>query len=209
MKICVDNLTKSIGTQCVLEGVNLELESGKVYGLYGKNGSGKTMLMKAIAGLIRPTNGTIMIDNRVLGKEMDFPENIGVLLENPAFLNKYSGMKNLQLLAGIKKQINDTDIRTAIEKVGLDPDDSRAYKKYSLGMKQKLGIACAVMEKPDIILLDEPFNALDESSVELVKALIREEQKRGALIIMACHDKDELEEISDKIIYIQNGRIKE
>ena len=190
-----------------LKDINLEFTGGKVYGLRGKNGSGKTMLMRAICGLITPDSGIIDIDGKILGKDISFPESIGVLIENPAFIGNYTGFKNLKVLAPIQNRIGDEQIRKALEDIGLDPDDKRTYRKYSLGMKQKLGIAAAVMENPDIIILDEPINALDEVSVEKVHDILEEQKKRGAVIIIACHDKEELDQLSDEIIEISDGRI--
>ena len=209
MKIEVKDYTKIIMGLTILDIVNITLVSGKCYGLKGKNGSGKTMLMRAICGLIHPTKGHVSINEEILGKDISFPRSIGVLIENPAFIANYTGLKNLELLASIKKEIGTEEIRNTIEAVGLEPDDKRKYRKYSLGMKQKLGIAAAFMEKPDIIILDEPINAIDESGVEKVKALIADAKERGAVIIVACHDAEELEELSDEIICISEGRILE
>ncbi|MDD4700188.1 MAG: ATP-binding cassette domain-containing protein, partial [Oscillospiraceae bacterium] len=165
MYIGIENLTKTIKGATVLKNITVKFESGRVYGLKGKNGSGKTMLMRTICGLIRPTEGTVNIDGAILGKDISFPPSIGVLIENPAFISKYTGFKNLNILASIQNTINDLDIKQALFDVGLEPDDKRVYRKYSLGMKQRLGIACALMELPDIVLLDEPINALDENGV--------------------------------------------
>lgn len=159
----VEDYCKMIKKVPVLSHIDMELSSGKIYGFKGKNGSGKTMLMRAICGLILPTNGHILINGEELGKDISFPRSIGALLENPSFLNQYNGFKNLQLIAGIQKKIGDEQIRDSLIEVGLEPDDKRTYRKYSLGMKQRLGIAAAIMEEADIIILDEPINALDES----------------------------------------------
>ena len=207
MLIKLTNVSKVIKKAKVLDNINLELTSGKVYGFKGKNGSGKTMLMRVICGLISATEGTVEIDGRILGKDMTFPESVGVLIENPAFIGNYTGFKNLKVLASIQNRIGDEQIRKALEDIGLDPDDKRTYRKYSLGMKQKLGIAAAVMENPDIIILDEPINALDDVSVEKVHDILEEQKKRGAVIIIACHDKEELDQLSDEIIEISDGRI--
>lgn len=209
MKIEVENYTKIIKGITILDNVSITFEAGKCYGLKGKNGSGKTMLMRAVCGLIHPTKGQVIIDGEVLGKDITFPRSVGVLIENPAFISNYTGLKNLELLASIKNVIGTEDIRKTIEAVGLDPDDKRKYRKYSLGMKQKLGIAAAFMENPDIIILDEPINAIDESGVVKVKKLIAEAKERGAVIITACHDAGELEELSEEIICIEEGRIAE
>ena len=206
MYIKITDVNKTIKKAPILRDINLEF-TGKVYGLRGKNGSGKTMLMRAICGLITPDSGIIDINGKILGKDISFPESIGVLIENPAFIGNYTGFKNLKVLASIQNRIGDEQIRKALEDIGLDPDDKRTYRKYSLGMKQKLGIAAAVMENPDIIILDEPINALDDVSVEKVHDILEEQKKRGAVIIIACHDKEELDQLSDEIIEISDGRI--
>ena len=203
----ITDVNKTIKKAPILRDINLEFTGGKVYGLRGKNGSGKTMLMRAICGLITPDSGIIDIDGKILGKDISFPESIGVLIENPSFIGNYTGFKNLKVLASIQNRIGDEQIRKALEDIGLDPDDKRTYRKYSLGMKQKLGIAAAVMENPDIIILDEPINALDDVSVEKVHDILEEQKKRGAVIIIACHDKEELDQLSDEIIEISDGRI--
>lgn len=207
MYIKITDVNKTIKKAPILRDINLEFTGGKVYGLRGKNGSGKTMLMRAICGLITPDSGIIDIDGKILGKDISFPESIGVLIENPAFIGNYTGFKNLKVLASIQNRIGDEQIIKALEDIGLDPDDKRTYRKYSLGMKQKLGIAAAVMENPDIIILDEPINALDDVSVEKVHDILEEQKKRGAVIIIACHDKEELDQLSDEIIEISDGRI--
>lgn len=207
MYIKITDVNKTIKKAPILRDINLEFTGGKVYGLRGKNGSGKTMLMRAICGLITPDSGIIDINGKILGKDISFPESIGVLIENPAFIGNYTGFKNLKVLASIQNRIGDEQIRKALEDIGLDPDDKRTYRKYSLGMKQKLGIAAAVMENPDIIILDEPINALDEVSVEKVHDILDEQKKRGAVIIITCHDKEELDQLSDEIIEISDGRI--
>ena len=207
MDIKITDVNKTIKKAPILRDINLEFTGGKVYGLRGKNGSGKTMLMRAICGLITPDSGIIDIDGKILGKDISFPESIGVLIKNPSFIGNYTGFKNLKVLASIQNRIGDEQIRKALEDIGLDPDDKRTYRKYSLGMKQKLGIAAAVMENPDIIILDEPINALDDVSVEKVHDILEEQKKRGAVIIIACHDKEELDQLSDEIIEISDGRI--
>ena len=207
MYIKITDVNKTIKKAPILRDINREFTGGKVYGLRGKNGSGKTMLMRAICGLITPDSGIIDINGKILGKDISFPESIGVLIENPAFIGNYTGFKNLKVLASIQNRIGDEQIRKALEDIGLDPDDKRTYRKYSLGMKQKLGIAAAVMENPDIIILDEPINALDDVSVEKVHDILEEQKKRGAVIIIACHDKEELDQLSDEIIEISDGRI--
>ena len=166
------------------------------------------MLMRLVCGLIRPTEGEVFIDDKRLGKDMDFPPSLGLLLENPAFLPGYTGMKNLQMLAQLQNRIGVEQIRQTLLEVGLDPDDTRKYRKFSLGMKQRLGIAAAIMEMPDLILLDEPTNALDEAGVEQICQLIRRERNRGALVILACHDAAVLERLSDDIFTVCDGRVE-
>ena len=208
MFIEIKNVTKIINGNTVLSNIELSMEKGKIYGLKGKNGSGKTMLMRIISGLITPTEGKVIIDGKVLGKDMSFPESIGILIENPAFLQAYSGFENLKMIASIKNYIDDEEICKVIRRVGLNPDDKKKYKKYSLGMKQKLGIACAIMEKPDIIVLDEPVNAVDEEGVKVIREILNELKKEGKVIILACHDKEELFFLSDEIIEIDAGIVK-
>ncbi|MBR3462108.1 MAG: ABC transporter ATP-binding protein [Saccharofermentans sp.] len=206
-EIRIENINKKIKDAVILNDVTLTFSSGKIYGLKGKNGSGKTMLMRTIAGLLIPDSGTVTINGKTLHKDISFPESIGILIENPAFLPQYTGYKNLKLLASLSDGISDGDIKTALERVGLDPDDKRTYKKYSLGMKQKLGIANAIMGEPDIIILDEPINALDEETVRKIKDVLLDIRDKDKLIIIACHDKEELEYLSDEIIEIKDGSI--
>ncbi len=165
------------------------------------------MLMRAVCGLIMPTEGTIDIDGKILHRDISFPQNLGALIENPAFLSGYTAFQNLKLLAGIGERVSDDEITAALEAVGLDPRDKRTYKKYSLGMKQRLGIAYAIMGAPRIIILDEPFNALDESGVLQIQDVLLKKKADGALIILACHDREELEILSDEILKMENGRI--
>lgn len=207
MKINGQNLVKKIGETTVINHVNFQLVSGAVYGFKGINGSGKTMLMRLIAGLIYPTAGKVFVDNRELKGENSFPQSMGLLIENPSFLGNYSGYENLKMLASISKNAADDDIKSALCRVGLDPTDKRKYRKYSLGMKQRLGIACAIMEKPQLIILDEPLNALDECGIEMVLKVIEEEKARGALIIMACHDYEILSNVADELFFLTAGAI--
>lgn len=203
----LEDYCKSFKSAEVLKNINLTLESGKVIGLKGKNGSGKTMRMRAISGLILPTSGKVYINDKELGRHISFPPSIGILIENPSFISNYTGFKNLKILASIQNRISDDEIRDAIRKVGLDPDDKRTFKKYSLGMKQRLGIAAAIMERPDIVILDEPINALDEAGAGLIKGLLDELKANGSLIIIACHDTEELNYLSDEIYEIYDGEI--
>lgn len=208
-EIVVNEVSKSIYGVPIINSISMKLVSGNVYGFQGINGSGKTMLMRLICGLIYPTKGEIIIDEKRLGKEITFPQSVGLLLENPAFLDSYTGYENLEMLASIKNIITREEIHEAITSVGLDPLDKRKYKKFSLGMKQRLGIAAAIMEKPDILILDEPTNSLDSSGVSLVKTIIAKERERGAIIILACHDLPVLQDVSDEIFLLEQGKITE
>lgn len=208
-EIVVNEVSKSIYGVPIINSVSMTLVSGNVYGFQGINGSGKTMLMRLICGLIYPTKGEIVIDGKRLGKEITFPQSVGLLLENPAFLDSYTGFENLEMLASIKNIITRAEIHDAITSVGLDPLDKRKYKKFSLGMKQRLGIAAAIMEKPDILILDEPTNSLDSSGVSLVKTILAKERERGAIIILACHDLPVLQDVSDEIFLLEQGKITE
>lgn len=209
MIITLDKAAKTIHGAQVLKSVSLELVSGRVYGLMGPNGSGKTMLMRLACGLILPSSGSVEIDGKRLGYDMDFPESVGLLIESPAFLPSYTGYKNLELLASIKGRVSAEDLRNALRDVGLEPADKRKYRKYSLGMKQRLGLAAAIMEKPDLLILDEPTNALDREGVKLVPELVKREKKRGALVLLTCHDSALLREMSDTIVLIEEGRAVE
>ena len=208
-EIVVNEVSKSIYGVPIINSVSMTLVSGNVYGFQGINGSGKTMLMRLICGLIYPTKGEIVIDGKRLGKEITFPQSVGLLLENPAFLDSYTGFENLEMLASIKNIITREEIHEAITSVGLDPLDKRKYKKFSLGMKQRLGIAAAIMEKPDILILDEHTNSLDSSGVSLVKTILAKERERGAIIILACHDLPVLQDVSDEIFLLEQGKITE
>lgn len=207
MKVELKNVSKRLNDVTVLEDISLTLESGTIYGLKGKNGCGKTMLMRMMAGLIYPTSGTVSIDGEILHKDIATPRSIGILIENPAFLPGYTGQRNLELLAGLTGKADRTQIAKTMSRVGFDPNDKRTYRKYSLGMKQRLGIACALMECPDLILLDEPINAIDEKGVPKIWEALQEEKQRGALIVLACHDTEELTSLADQIITIEEGKI--
>ena len=207
-RIVINNVSKKIYGCPVINNVSMTLTPGNVYGFQGINGSGKTMLMRLISGLIYPTEGEIIVGGKRIGKDITFPPSIGVLIENPAFLDSYTGYDNLKILASVRKRISSDEIRETIMSVGLDPLDNRKYRKYSLGMKQRLGIAAAIMEKPDIIILDEPTNSLDTGGVSLVKAIIEKERNRGAIIILACHDLSILQAVSDEIFFLECGSVK-
>lgn len=207
MKIIIDDVSKNIKKLPIITNVSLHLESGKIYGLRGKNGAGKTMLLRLICGLVLPTSGKITIDNLELGKDLSFPDSLGILIENPGLITNYSGIKNLMTLASIKDEIDQHTIIDLMNYFDLDPNDNKKVKNYSLGMKQKIGIISAVMENPKIILLDEPLNGLDEESTQKVLDLLTNRKEKGALIIVASHDKEELDFLADEIIEMKAGKV--
>ena len=181
----IKDLTKSFDGVEVLSHISMTLEKGKIYGLVGRNGSGKTMLMKHILGFVSPTSGSITIDGKILGKDIDAPDNIGAIIENPGFLPGYSGFRNLKMLASIRHKISDEDIKNAIRLVGLDPESKKHVGKYSLGMRQRLGLAQALMEHPDILLLDEPLSGLDNDGVQEMYQILLKQREAGKLIVVA------------------------
>ena len=207
MVIRVEELSKKLKGRMVLENISLEMTSGNVYGFRGTNGSGKTMLMRAIAGLIIPTKGRVVIDDKVVCSDIDFPQDLGLLIENPSFVNGYTAYENLKMIADIKKKVGKEEIRLCLERVGLAPDDKRTFRKFSLGMKQKLGIACAILENPKLLILDEPFNALDESGCQVVRDIISQFKQNGAIVIVSCHDRAQLEDITDVIYELYEGKL--
>lgn len=207
--IQLQNVTKRIKENTVLDNVSYTFKSGFVYGLYGQNGSGKTMLLRAISGLINLDSGSIFIDGEKLHDKIEFPPETGIVIENMELLPECSAKRNLQMLAKIKNIADEKDISFSLERVGLDPDSDKKVKKFSLGMKQRLNIAQAIFENQKIILLDEPTNALDEDAVQLIYKIIREEKSRGATIIVATHHKEDLKEVCDVILKISEGKIVE
>ncbi len=203
----LQNVTKEIKGATILDNISLTMHGGKVYGFQGKNGSGKTMLMRLICGLIKPTGGQVIIDGEALGKDISFPRSVGDLIENPAILTEYTALKNLRLLSDLREHLSDTELKAVLSDVGLDPEDKRKYRSISLGMKQKLGIAAAVMGSPELVILDEPINAVDDAGVENIRKILARLKENGTLVIIACHDREELELISDEILKIDAGRI--
>lgn len=203
----IKNYCKSIKSRPILNNVSYNFEYGKIYGIYGHNGSGKTMLLRAIAGLLVPDSGSVVIDGKVLHKDISFPPSIGIVIENMNLLPQYNAFDNLKILGKIKKTATDEDIKTALERVGLKSD--LKVKKFSLGMKQRLNIAQAVFEKQKIILLDEPTNALDNDGVQLIYKLLKEEKERGALVVITTHHKEDLEEICDVVLEMTEGELHE
>lgn len=207
--IQLQNVTKRIKENTVLDNVSYTFKSGFVYGLYGQNGSGKTMLLRAISGLINLDSGSIFIDGEKLHDKIEFPPETGIVIENMELLPECSAKRNIQMLAKIKNIADEKDIIFSLERVGLDPDSDKKVKKFSLGMKQRLNIAQVIFENQKIILLDEPTNALDEDAVQLIYKIIREEKSRGATIIVATHHKEDLKEVCDVILKIAEGKIVE
>ena len=203
----IKNYCKSIKSRPILNNVSYNFEYGKIYGIYGHNGSGKTMLLRAIAGLLVPDSGSVVIDGKVLHKDMSFPPSIGIVIENMNLLPQYNAFDNLKILGKIKKTATDEDIKTALERVGLKSD--LKVKKFSLGMKQRLNIAQAVFEKQKIILLDEPTNALDNDGVQLIYKLLKEEKERGALVVITTHHKEDLEQVCDVVLKMTEGELHE
>ena len=208
MNISIEHVTKKIKDATVLKDICLEMKGGTVYGLQGKNGSGKTMLMRAISGLIRPTSGRIVINGEQLHKNISIPRSIGLLLENPSLLPEYDASQNLKLLAKRQGGVPEEEIRQLIRDVGLDDAGHKKVEKYSLGMKQRLGIAAAILGSPDIILLDEPINAIDGEGVEEIRSLILSLKNEKRIIIVACHDKEEMNLLADEIVHLRDGRIE-
>ena len=207
MKLLVNDVSKSIGGKAVLSNVSLCLESGNVYGFSGRNGSGKTMLFRALSGLMKTDSGTVVWDGRTVGKDFSVLPGLGIVLENAALFPDLTGMQNLMYLAGLTRRIGRREIEGAMARAGLDPADKRAYRKYSLGMKQRLAVAQAVMEKPDVLMLDEPTNGLDDAGVEKIRQIILEEKERGALILLASHNKEDMALLADTLYRMENGRV--
>jgi len=205
--IKLDNVTKIINKKTVLDHISYEFEQGKIYGLYGINGSGKTMLLRAVAGLLVLNSGTIEVDDQILNKDIDFPSSIGIIIENMEMLGQYDAFTNLEIIGDIKRIVSKDDINNVLDKVGLKQFGKLKVRKYSLGMKQRLNIAQAIMEKPKYLLLDEPFNALDDSGRSMLYSILKEEKKNGTTIIIAHHYKDELLKICDVVLEIKDGQI--
>lgn len=204
--IDVNHLVKRYGQAAVLNDVIVQFEREKIHGLIGRNGSGKTMLIRCICGLIRPTSGTITIDGaRVVDGVI--PKNLGAIVETPGFLPYYSGMRNLLLLASIQKRVEKTIVQEAMRMVGLDPGSRKWVSKYSMGMKQRLGIAQAVMEDPDLLLLDEPMNGLDNAGVKDMRALFKALRARGKTILLASHNLQDIEELCDTVCEMDLGTL--
>ena len=203
--IIIEKLTKKFNETEVLSNINVTFEKGKIHGLIGRNGSGKTMLMKCICGLVPVTSGKISINDKIIGKDIEIPENIGVIIENPGFIPNYSAYKNLYFLSKITSKIGKAEIRNAIQSVGLDPDNKKHVGKYSLGMKQRLGLAQAIMENPDILILDEPMNGLDKDGVNDMRKYLLKLKDQGKTILIASHSSEDIEILCDTVSELDKG----
>ena len=205
--ITVRNATKRFGEETVLQDVTVEFERGKIHGIIGRNGSGKTMLFKCICGLITLSSGEIMVNNKKIGKDTDVPERVGMIIESPGFLLNYSGYGNLRLLASINHCIGKADIYDALEKVGLEAHSRKHVRKYSLGMRQRLGIAQAIMENPELLIFDEPFNGLDNQGVEDMRELFLSLKEEGKTILIASHNAEDIEILCDYVYRMETGKL--
>lgn len=193
----------------ILHEINVQFECGKIYGLVGRNGSGKTMLMKCICGFVHPTHGTVRVNSKVIGKDIDFPENMGVIIENPSFISHMSGLRNLEILAGYKKCVSKEQVKKIMELVNLDPESRLPVSKYSLGMKQRLGIAQAIMEKPKLLVLDEPFNGLDEDGVKEVRNILLKMKQTGVTIVLSSHNAEDIKILCNSVYQMSKGYMKQ
>lgn len=208
MKIEIKKVSKKFKDIKVLKNVSMTLESGHIYGFTGHNGSGKTVLLKLICAFLEPTTGEILFDGKNVIKENSFPPSTRALIEKPNFLSDLTGYEDLELLARIQNIIGEKEIEDTLKKVGLEEDKEKLYYKYSLGMKQKLGIAQVLMEDPEILILDEPFNGLDENSIKNIRKILLKEKEKGKLIILATHDKEDIKVLCDEIYKFNDGTVK-
>ena len=206
--IVIDKLTKSFKGKTILEDVNMRLQEGGIYGIVGDNGSGKTVLLKLICGFMKPDSGTVTVNGKVIGKDADFPENTGIIIEAPGFLPNYSGMKNLEYLASIRGKIGKEQIESAMKTVGLDPSSKLRVGKYSLGMKQRLGIAQAIMEDQQLLILDEPMNALDKDAVEEMRRLFLSFKASGKTMLIVSHNEGDISTLCDEVDEFDGAKIK-
>ena len=203
--IVIENVSKSFGEEQVLKSVTHTFERGRIHGIVGNNGSGKTVLMKCICGFLRPDAGRIFVNDVQIGKDRDFPEDIGIIIETPGFLPHLSGFQNLRLLASLKRRANDHTIRAVLEQVGLDPAMKKPVGKYSLGMRQRLGLAQALMEDPELLILDEPLNGLDKHGAAHIRQVIKDLGRDGKTIILASHNQQDIDELCDTVCEMDAG----
>lgn len=204
-EVKLENITKQIGTTTILENICLTMKCGQIYGITGENGSGKTMLMRVIAGLVSPSSGQLLFDGK---NRVDADPNIEIMIENASLYPELSGRENLRLLASIRKRATNEEIDQAIRRVGLEPEDKRTFRKYSLGMKQRLMLAQAIMEQPEVLLLDEPTNAIDRKGVELVHQIMNEEAQRGAVVLLASHVDYDIRSLCSRVFLIEKGQLQ-
>lgn len=198
--IIVDKINKSFGKEHVLKDISLSIPPGSIYGVVGNNGSGKTVLMKCICGFMKCDSGKVIVDGKIVGREVDFPDRLGVIIETPGFMPGLSGYKNLKILSSLKGRIGKDEIRDTMRRVGLNPDLKKTVAKYSLGMRQRLGIAQAIMENPNVLVLDEPFNGLDKFGVKEIRVLLKELSNDGKAILLASHNAQDIEELCDHVL---------
>lgn len=204
----LSGVTKRFGEDLVLKETNLSLEAGRVYGIVGNNGSGKTVLMKCICGFLTVSTGTVRVFGSRIGKDTDFPESLGVIIETPGFLTNLTGRRNLEILADMRRKITKADVRIVLRKVGLDPDMKKPVAKYSLGMRQRLGIAQAIMEDPELLILDEPFNGLDKHGVVDIRNIILELKQSGKTILLASHNEEDIRILCDEVYEMDGGVLR-
>ena len=207
--IDVKNVSLTIKKVPILADINIVFERGKIHGLIGRNGSGKTMLMKCICGFVKPTGGKITVDGKRIGRDRDFPENTGIIIETPGFIPYYSGYKNLKLLADLRGKISKDDVRRAMEQVGLDPNLKRHVRKYSLGMRQRLGLAQAIMEDPELLVLDEPMNGLDKDGVKDMRQYLLDLKSQGKTILIASHSAEDIDVLCDTVCEMDKGKLEQ
>ena len=205
----VKNVDLTLQKNEILKSVSVHFERGKIHGLIGRNGSGKTMLMKCICGFVRPTLGEITVDGKRIGRDRDFPENVGIIIETPGFIPYYSGLKNLRLLAAPRGKISKDDVRKTMEQVGLDPNLKRHVRKYSLGMRQRLGLAQAIMEDPELLVLDEPMNGLDKDGVKDMRQYLLDLKAKGKTILIASHSAEDIDVLCDTVCEMDKGRLEQ
>lgn len=207
METCIEvqNVVKRFRDQVVLKNVSISFEKGQIHGIVGRNGSGKTVLFKCICGLMHPEEGVIFVNGKRVGRDVDMPENIGAIIEAPGFLPNYSGYKNLRFLANIRRKIGKEEILNVLKTVGLDPESRKHVGKYSLGMRQRLGIAQAIMEDPEILILDEPMNGLDNAGVQDIRALLLELKAQGKTILLASHNHEDIAALCDTVHEMDGG----
>ena len=205
----VQHVSKRFGSETVLDDVSRDFETGRIHGIVGNNGSGKTVLFKCICGFLRPEKGRVLVDYEEVGRDVDFPPDLGLIIETPGFLPGLTGQQNLELLASLRRRISREQVREAMQRVGLDPLLRKKVGSYSLGMRQRLGIAQAIMERPSLLVLDEPFNGLDRTGVREMRALLREMNREGVTILLASHNAGDIEELCDTVCEMDAGIIQE